>query len=320
MFEGVEVNIRFKIMGFILLVISGPLSADPNVVVGDHVLMPDQANQSITLNVSGVDSVTGFNLRAQIGDGDGPSAEPVFQDINFAGGIWDSYPYTVLGGPIAGAEQYAQASVVFNESGRSVTSNGILVELVIDTTGISDGVYDLNLAGTDIGVDSTFIAVGGVEIPANITNGSMTVQVAPPATLVMQEPKADPNGVFTGDTGIDSVKLLWSEPVIFSGADLTITNEDAGPVAFSVDGSGTQFMDITFTSEDLLYNKYTIVVHDSVVSMTFGTAIDGDGDGLLGGDAVILMEHRLREDSTNDNHVDILDLAALAIRWLWSPL
>ncbi len=313
-------NVRFKIISFILLITAGPLWADPNVVVGDHVLMPDQANQNIILYVSGVDLVTGFNLRAQIGDGSGPSAEPVFQDINFAGGIWDSYPYTTLGGPIASAEQYAQASVVFNESGQSVDSNGILVELVIDTTGIYDGVYNLNLAGTDIGVDSTFIAVGGAEMPANITNGSIIVQAAPPATLVMQEPKADPNGVFTGDTGVGSVKLLWSEPVIFSGADLTITNEDANSVAFTAEGNGTQFMNITFTSEDLLYDRYTIIIHESVVSLVTGMGIDGDGDDLSGGDAVIVIEHRLREDHTSDNHVDFLDLATLAAKWLWSPL
>ena len=41
------------------------------------------------------DKVTGFNLNAQLGDGSGGNPEPNFQSIEFAGGIWDAYPYTI---------------------------------------------------------------------------------------------------------------------------------------------------------------------------------------------------------------------------------
>lgn len=293
--------------------------AEPNIIVGDYAILPDQAGQEIILSVTGDAVVTGFNLRAQIGDGLGPQKEPVFQDVSFAGGIWDALPYSVMGGPVGGAEQFAQASVIFNAPDHNVISSGTLIKLLIDTTGISGGVYDLNLAGTDIGVDSAFLAIGGTEIPAAITNGSLSVLVAPVATLVMQEPKADPNGVFTGNEGIGVVRFLWSEAIAFSQSDVNIMNEDGNSVPFIIDGNDTELMSVTF-GESLAYDRYTITIHDSVTSVATGVAIDGDGDGLSGGDAVIVMEHRLREDHTGDNHVDFFDLATLADKWLWSPL
>ena len=293
--------------------------ADPNIIVGNYVVLPDQAGQEIILSATGDSVVTGFNLRAQIGDGLGPQKEPVFQDVSFAGGIWDALPYSVMGGPVEGAEQYAQASVVFNAPDHNVISSGTLVKLLIDTTGISGGAYDLNLAGTDIGVDSAFLAIGGTEIPVAITNGSLSVLVAPQTTLVMQEPKADANGVFTGDEGIDVVRFLWSEAVAFSPSDVNILNEDGNSVPFVIDGNDTALMSITF-GESLAYDRYTITIYDSVTSVATGVAIDGDGDGFSGGDAVIIMEHRLREDYTNDNRVDFFDLAEFAAKWLWSPL
>jgi len=308
---------RLLSAGILLLIVPGSLQAELNIVVGDHILLPNRASQEITISVSGDEQVTGFNLRAQMGDGLDPCAEPIFQDVDFSGGIWDTYSYTVLGGPVSGAEQYAQASVVFNETGDSVLGNGQVLTLVIDTTGIIDGVYDLMLAGTDIGVDSTFLAEGGSEIPVNITNGSITVPHPPLVTLVMQEPKADPNGVFTGVGGVDSVLLLWSEPVIFDSCDVNITDEEANPVSFLIDGSSSELMHITF-NETLQYDEYTITISDSVTSLETGIAIDGDNNGEIGGDAVIVMEHRQRLDHDNDNDIDILDLAEFAAKWLWN--
>jgi hypothetical protein len=295
---------------------AGTVRAELNIEVGENVLLANKAGQEITLHVSGDQMVTGFNLRAQIGDGLGPGAEPIFEDVNFAGGIWDAFPYTVLGGPVAGAEQFAQGSVVFNEAGQSVIGDGILLILIIDTTGIFDGTYDLKLTSTDIGADSAFVASGGAEMPTNISNGTIVVPSPPLVSLVMQQPKVDPNEVFTRAGGLDSVRFLWSEPIVFSAADLTITNETEGSVPFIVDGNTTQFMDITFDTP-LLYDRYVITIHDSVTSAATGAAIDGDNDGFAGGHAVIVMEHRQRHDSDNDNNVDFLDFRDLAHKWLW---
>jgi hypothetical protein len=105
---------------------------------------------------------------------------------------------------------------------------------------------------------------------------------------------------------VDSLRLLWSERVLFGNSDVTITNEDAALVPFSVSGSNSQFMIIAF-GKVLLNNEYTITISDSVVSAETGAAIDGDNDGLAGGDAVLTMEHRDPFDHDRDGDVDLLD-------------
>jgi len=149
--------------------------SDQTIVVGDHALLPNLANQIIPVMVSGVDSVTGFNLRAQIGDGMGPAAEPIFSDFDFTGGIWDEHPNTVNGGIVSGAEQFLQTSVIFNETGDEVVADGLIVKLGIDTTGFTAGTFNLSLANTQIGADTAFILSGGTELPIDIINGTITI-------------------------------------------------------------------------------------------------------------------------------------------------
>ncbi|MBW8035630.1 MAG: hypothetical protein FVQ79_08370 [Planctomycetes bacterium] len=138
-------------------------------------------------------------------------------------------------------------------------------------------------------------------------------------TIVMQEPKTVNDGVFTGDDGVLSLQLLWSEPITFEAGDVTVESYELGQEVNlpSLSGSGTEFMTITF-DQPLLYDEFTVTIADTVVSEETGSAIDGDGDGLAGGDAVIVLEHRLREDLDNSNYIDMLDLARLAEKWLWS--
>ena len=111
--------------------------------------------------------------------------------------------------------------------------------------------------------------------------------------------------------------------MLFSDEDITITNEDGNSVPFisSEWYSSPMVMAISFKydelSEALKNDKYTITIADSVVSSTTGYAIDGDNNGTAGGDAVLIMEHRERHDSDNDNDIDLYDLANFANKWLW---
>ena len=177
---------------FVWLCVVANVSASPIITVGDWFLEPNTAGQRIQLFAVGTELVSGFNLRAQIGDGMGGNPEPVFQSIGFSGGIWDAYPYTVMGGPLMGHEHYAQASVVFDNKGDAVVANGLIATLVIDTTGIffdgtlelnKGGIFDLKLAGTDIGQDSEFIVTGGNLLGVDIANGRITVPE--PASMVL---------------------------------------------------------------------------------------------------------------------------------------
>lgn len=154
--------------------------AEPTINVGTFTLLPNTANQTITIPVTGGDSVTGFNLRSQIGDGTGPEVEPIFQSVDFGTGtIWAGHSSTSLGGPVTGALSDAQASVVLNNPGDSVQALGGLVNFTISTVGVAPGSYPLLLSGTEIGLPSVFIGNQGVDIPALINNGTINVASTP---------------------------------------------------------------------------------------------------------------------------------------------
>lgn len=178
--------------------LAGRLPAASTLDVGTHGLLPDTADQVIVLAaVPGdpIDLVTGFNLRAQIGDGLGDDSEPIFSGIDFlTDTIWSGRDVTTLGGPVESAPQFAQASVVLNQSGESVAADGVVARLLIDTTGFSEGTFPLLLEGTQIGQPSVFIGSGGKDIPALIVNG--TIEIG-----------ADRCGDFDRDGDVDAADL-----------------------------------------------------------------------------------------------------------------
>jgi hypothetical protein len=146
----------------------------PQIVVGTHQILANEAEQRIPIYVTGLDRVTGFNLNAQLGDGSGGQAEPKFHSVDFAGGIWDAAGWSMTGGPVPGATQYAQASVVLTQPDVEVQADGLLCTLVVNTTGFAAGTaFPLKLALTDIGVDAHFLLSHGNTRAAEITNGSI---------------------------------------------------------------------------------------------------------------------------------------------------
>ena len=156
--------------------------AAPVIDVGTITLQANKPGQIVPVLVSGGDPVTGFNLRAQIGDGINPS--PIFQSISFAGGIWDAHPSTTTGNLVAGFDEYAQLSVAFNTN-VTVPATGVLTMLTIDTTGITtDSVYALKLSGVElIGQDSDLLLSGGSTLTPTIKNGTLHVVVPEPSAL-----------------------------------------------------------------------------------------------------------------------------------------
>lgn len=179
---------RAALLLFALIAAAAPsVQATPTINVGNISLLPETDNQIVTLVVSGGDSVTGFDLRAQINDGKGPNPEPVFKAVGFSGGtIWDAHPVTPTGGPVVQFPQDAQASVVFNLTGDAVSATGNLVNLTISTVGFDSGTFPLMLASTDdIRADSAFIGIGGLTIPASITNGTLTITPEPASPVLL---------------------------------------------------------------------------------------------------------------------------------------
>ena len=135
------------------------------------------------------------------------------------------------------------------------------------------------------------------------------------AIIQMREPWVVDDDVHTGESGVASLKVLWSEAVIFGATDVEVQDENGLNVGFSVSGSGTTIMTITFV-EPLIFDAYEIRIMDSVVSMATGYPIDGDENGAGGGDAVLVLRHRRRVDADNSGRIDLSDLAILANYWL----
>lgn len=133
--------------------------------------------------------------------------------------------------------------------------------------------------------------------------------------VIMMEPRTTHDGVHTGASGLDYLRILWSEPIIFAASDVNITDENGQAVEFTVSGNSSTLMTIRFTKK-LLYDMYTVTVSDSACSLISGYPIDGDDSGVAGGDAVIIMEHRMRSDFDNNNRVNLADLAIFAESWL----
>lgn len=168
--------------------------------------------------------------------------------------------------------------------------------------------------GTASGWDSPIMRVDSTHY--TVEHGATYVTIPEPVTVLMLEPWVNDDDVHTGDGGVELLRILWSEPVIFDGNDVSIKGEDNVDVPFSISGSNSQFMIIAF-GQTLLNDEYTITISDSVQSEETGFVIDGDNDGLPGGDAVLIMEHRQRHDSDNNNDVGLSDFAAFAEKWLW---
>ncbi|HHH76138.1 MAG TPA: PEP-CTERM sorting domain-containing protein [Phycisphaerae bacterium] len=172
---------------FVCLCVSVTASAapiSPVIDVGTHDL-PENSSGIVEIYVSDVGTplVTAFNFRGQIGDGNGGNPEPVFASFDFTGGIWDASASTVSGGVLS-QPQYAQTSVIFNPA-YEVATNGLLVKILIDTTGFVNGQsFDLKLAGTDIGMDSEYLATGAATIDPIIFNGTINI-VPEPATMAL---------------------------------------------------------------------------------------------------------------------------------------
>lgn len=196
---------------------------------------------------------------------------------------------------------------VSETSGAISAHQSAQVTLNVDLMDLSAGEYDCQITVSDPLAQNS---------PVSITV-SLEV-VGPGPVILMQEPLVLPGGIHIDPSGLNEIKLLWSEPLSFSDEDISITNENGQTIASitSTHNDDPNIMVIIF-SEILLYDRYTITINDSVVSLSKGIPIDGDGNGIAGGDVVLVIEHRERHDSTNDNNITISDFAEFAGKWLW---
>jgi len=141
-----------------------------------------------------------------------------------------------------------------------------------------------------------------------------TDSLAGPTLLTHQPdlPVTDPSGIAT-------TKLYWSEPIDIREADVSVLTADAlgEPVPFELEGSGTQVITITFTGlpggndtnspVPALLRDYAITVRDSALALDNNAPIDGDNDGVSGGDATVVVSHTCLADLAAP--IGVLDLS-----------
>ncbi len=155
---------------FFLLLRSSATHAEPIIVVGFHPLVANQADQTISIFVSGGDAVEGLNLNIQIGDGGadlgGTTIAPTITKVDFLSG-------TIFDGNNNGQSDLATFPLFYAGSTTTtkatVAAEGLLATLTIDTTGFFSGFWDLHLGNTKNG-PTDFTVVG-----ATITDGVISV-------------------------------------------------------------------------------------------------------------------------------------------------
>jgi hypothetical protein len=149
----------------------------PLIELEDYILSANQPGQVIQLFVSGTNQVQGLNFNLQVADG-GPDAGgsvvgPVITDVDVVTDTLFASNHLEPVDP-GSLPQLAIRSVI-TQTG-SVSATGLLATVTIDTTGITNGVYALQMAGTLNG-DSDFAGIA-----ADITNGQITI-VSDPARI-----------------------------------------------------------------------------------------------------------------------------------------
>jgi len=164
--------------------------------VGEHILLPDTPGQVIPIHVSGVSTVQGVAFNLQLADGyhdvpsstvDGPNVTNV--DLVGPGTVFGTVPNT--GNNFIETREQIWIVGAATSSG-TVTADGVLANVTIDTTGWfeGDGPWELKLADTFNG-DTNFQTPNGQIVPT-IINGSVRID---------NLPVADPGGSYTVDEG-----------------------------------------------------------------------------------------------------------------------
>jgi hypothetical protein len=153
----------------------------PAIVVGNHTLLPNTANQAIELFVTGGQMVPGLELYVQVGDGgpertqagiatagtDGPSISAV--DIK-TGTIFAGSSALQINMP--SIPQWTDTQIALDSD---VAANGKFATIYLDTTGFTSGTYDLKLSGTLVGSSVGTLDTRFSLVAAQITNGTITI-------------------------------------------------------------------------------------------------------------------------------------------------
>ena len=114
--------------------------------------------------------VRGLNLRAQLGDGRGPNAEPVFKGVSYLDTIWSEHETQEFGGVIPDEPQFVQSTIILaNHNDPSIVAEGVIAQVTIDTRDILSGSFELRMSNTP------FPNTDFAQVPAQIVTGNIRI-------------------------------------------------------------------------------------------------------------------------------------------------
>jgi hypothetical protein len=164
-----------------------------SIIVGNHTLLANTANQLVTIQVSGGEQIAGEDFFAQIGDGGafngGSNTKPSLTNVDIINGTIFASNNNGAYGDLQGtnppgsnaAHPLIWVDGTTTNSG-TVAANGLFATLTIDTTGLNSGTFPLILTGVanTLGhFDTTLRDANGDPIPLSVNNGSLTLSLAP---------------------------------------------------------------------------------------------------------------------------------------------
>jgi len=121
--------------------------------------------------------------------------------------------------------------------------------------------------------------------------------------------------LYTDAAGVATLQIAFNAPAVFATGDVTVTDSAAQAVPFTLAGSGTDTMILTFTNA-AKYDVFNVTLKDTIVSVADGAALDGDLDWMPGGNVTFSFEHRRAMDLDNDGVVDLDDFSQFASSWM----
>jgi hypothetical protein len=204
----------------------------------------------------------------------------------------------------------------------AISPGGSFGQLIYVTERITNSVMTVDSSGAHSvfasgfsEIESVTIGEEGSSLFVSDLNGVYRIRptsVVVGPTIIMHDPSAYPDDIFSGPTGVSAIRFLFNESVLFTQDDVSITDNQGQVVPFSVSGSGSPFLLVSL-GQPLLGNTYTITVLDSVRSAVTAAPIDGNDDGQAGGDAVLRLIHRrfTNADLDADDDVDQDDFGIL---------
>ncbi len=189
------------------------------------------------------------------------------------------------------------------------SSSGSALGFDIDATsgiayGVSTNPAELQIVDLATGVRTTVGPTGFQEI-----EGLAFVRPRPVVPAVLgREPFTTASLPVTGDS-VSELRVMLSVPVNFDDGDIEIENASGSPVAFASSGSGGQVVTLAL-EVPISGDSYRVTLRDTIESVADGSALDGDGDGSPGADAVLEFTHRCAGDDNFDGQVSPADFTA----------